>query len=214
MLGTFVTIRWCKYFCKSSVSEKRRIWTCECVCVHDLYIQYLWVHYTLTHSTMKQPSYVTVCGTLIKKLFFFCVLKMEGGKWAGVMNWELLYLSARIICHHPRVCLLFFAWKWRSITAFFVTYLYYHSTRTDINMFLICEDSHSTFQRACFHYYFSEEYWKLKVTSCVTVFQVISFKLLSWCVSNFLKTCWMSQYSHQSLIQLWWLTALDSTHNR
>lgn len=56
-------------------------WMCEraCVCVHDLYIQYLWVHYTLKRWTMNEPSYVTGCGTLIKKLFVLRLFLKKGG---------------------------------------------------------------------------------------------------------------------------------------
>lgn len=114
---------------------------------------------------MKQPSYVTVCGTLIKMLFVLPVCFQKGG-WETGWGYKLLDLSALFFYHHPGgVCPLFIlpivSEEKKSITAFCVSYSC-HITRTDINMFsetnsvsLICEDS---FQRAGFLYCFNEEY--------------------------------------------------------
>lgn len=101
MLGTWVTMSWCKYFCKFlDKVDKLNVWARVCVCVHDLYIQYLWVHYTLKRWTMNEPSYVTGCGTFIKKLFVLRLFLKKGGVENGPENWGLLCPSARIICRH------------------------------------------------------------------------------------------------------------------
>lgn len=109
MLGTWVSISWCKYFYKSSITEKRVSWMCErvcvCMCVCMIYIYSIYEYIILRSIQPWSSRLMWQCvGRWWRRcLFYFCVLKREG--WE--LGWgKLLYVSAHIICHHPSVIFL------------------------------------------------------------------------------------------------------------
>lgn len=109
---------------------------------------------------MKQLSYVTVCETLLKKLFvlLLCFEKGGVGNGQGLLTQTLLQAAVsmtHIICHHS----VSVERKVPPPSKLSMPYYQKRSMFSDTNgVCLICEESDSIFQRACFLYYFNEEF--------------------------------------------------------